>query len=71
MTDDCRRGLAGSVNQSSDQGTVAVAEIARDLAECIGRYMSETDYRSRLLPGAAEFVANRGLAHPSARGNTP
>jgi hypothetical protein len=38
--------------------------IATDLAECIGRYMSETDYRSRLLPAAAEFVANRG-AHPS------
>lgn len=31
--------------------------IANDLAECIGRYMSETIYRSKLSPEAAEFVA--------------
>lgn len=32
-----------------------------ELAECIGRYMSETIYRRRLSPVAADFVASRDV----------
>lgn len=52
---------------ANENQPVAVEPVDWELADCIGRYMSETEYRKRLSFAAADFVARRGYGTPAPR----